>query len=146
MKHIIWYTLSLLMLATYCHAAEKELLLYQETRRTGITNQWFCPLQRLQNVSRWTPGKSEVPLSLSRAVDIACKWIAKKESLHVEPSELGAKITRIVLEPIHSDAPNLRHLFYYQIEFSFRAFDYCSSVVLLDGSVVEPKPTVAGSG
>lgn len=132
-----------LALGLGCHAQERKISIYDEVRRSGVTNEWLLPLQRIKTLPKWIPGKEKAPVSLDQAVQIASKWIGKREFPGDDVSELGRMVNRIRIETFHVGyrAPEeLDHVFFYIIEFeASRPFDYCSCVVLMDGTVLEPE-------
>ena len=86
------------------------------------------------------PGKEDAPLSLERAIRIACEWIGKREFRSADVSAVGSEIKNIFIESLHSEEKELRQVFYYRITFETGFFDQAACVVLMDGTVLEPEP------
>lgn len=120
--------------ATKLHAQEHKIEMYAEVRRSGVTNEWWLPVDRLKSCPRWDPLHEKVPLPPDRAAKIAAEWIEKREGFKV------TEIEDIQIGTFHSDAKEFHHVFYYRFLYSPRQFDFASCIVLMDGTVVEPSP------
>ena len=122
--------------AVSLHAQREEprLLLYHtNTDHGGGTNQWWLPLDRLEQLPKWRPEMGNEPtLSLMNAIKIGKKWIASKG--------VGTgDVDEIVLRPVHPEEIRFRSCFYYRIKFSVAPYaNHLTCIVLMDGTVLEP--------
>jgi len=110
------------------------LLLHQsDFDRGGGTNRWWLPLSRCKQLPIWQPNKGGPPLSLTKAIKIADKWITSKGS--------RGDVESILLRPVtRNDADPYRFTFYYMIEFGVAPYgNHLTCIVLMDGTVLEPE-------
>ena len=93
-------------------------------------------MARMKALPKWNPLKEKAPLSISRALQIATKWIVAREGggKPVEAPDVDA----IVITSLHSYTRDFRYIFYYRIVFSIGAFDEMACIVFMDGTVLEP--------
>jgi hypothetical protein len=97
------------------------------------TNQWWLPLDRLERLPRWR-GVGNPPVSVKTALRVARKWIARKSG--------DGDVDHILLRPINPDASKSKYrlCYFYTIEFCVHPYgNHITCVVLMDGSVLEPK-------
>lgn len=108
---------------------------YSETRRSGATNEWWISGKRLAKLPTWDPIKEGPPISVGKAMKLATKWMMKRERLTGPYFD----VERIVLFRIGPESSAYRDVFCYIITFGVGSFDHQSCVVLMDGTVLEPK-------
>jgi hypothetical protein len=113
---------------------ERGILLHQADAYLGAgTNQWWLPLDRLERLPRWR-GVGNPPVSVKTALRITRKWIASKSG--------DGDVDHILLRPIDPDASESKYrlCYFYTIEFCVHPYgNHITCVVLMDGSVLEPK-------
>jgi hypothetical protein len=118
------------------HGEEAKFLLYKtDMDWVGVTNQWWLPISRLQQLPKWHPEKSEPPISQMKALKIARKWLASR-------GVTGAyDVDYILLHAVRPDADEHRFDFYYRIVFgNVNAYlNHMTCIVLMDGTVLEPE-------
>jgi hypothetical protein len=98
----------------------------------GGTNQWWLPLERLERLPRWR-GEGNPPVSISKALKIARRWI--------KPKAGAGDVDHVLLRPINPDASEAKYrlTYFYTIEFCVAPYgNHITCVVLMDGSVLEP--------
>ena len=93
-----------------------------------------------QGPANLDPWEGRCSALIGRTIQIASKWICEKELPGTKDSAVGAEIKNILIDSIHSEAKELRHVFYYRIVFATGFFDEAACIVLMDGSVLEPEP------
>ena len=120
-------------------AAENALKIFEYYGRDGITNEWYLPVERTLNCPRWDPFKAEPPLSVTNAVAIASNWVARQPRIWGPPS----RVDTITLNSLHSNRAPFAGVFYYRIIFDTGTFDHRACIVLMDGSVLEPRTSKA---
>ncbi len=128
--------LSILLIGLACHARgeDEKIWLYAQMRRSGETNEFWLPVSRLKRLPRWDPLHQKPPVSLTKAIQTASKWLAAREG----GGERG--VDEITICSLHSDEQQFWHFFYYRFIFNTRPFDQAACIVLMDGTVLEPEP------
>jgi hypothetical protein len=132
-----WVVFILGMVASTACKAESEIQLYRIQRRNGQICEWFIPTKRFKQTPEWRPGKAQPPVPLTKALALAEKWIIKEKG-GGKGTEAGDILSITIATP-GSDERYLFH-YYYKIEYSgSRPFDYMACIVLMDGTVLEPR-------
>ena len=104
-------------------------------RRSGEHLEWSIPESRISKTPRWNPTHEQVPLSVRDALAISCSWVKRK-------TEGGAcDLEEICIRPFAYESNAFTGIYYYKIMYGVRSFDNLPCILLMDGSVVEPKST-----
>jgi hypothetical protein len=113
---------------------ESRLLLYQTDKdQGGGTNLWWLSLSRVEQLPKWLPDKPEPPVSQTKALKIARKWITSQGGW-------GGDVEYILLSSVNPDEPSFRSVFYYRIRFGFPPYkNHVTCIILMDGTVLEPE-------
>lgn len=82
---------------------------------------------------KWDYHKTPVPLGIDDAIRISREWVKKSE--HAGDVNLES----VSLLSFHPNELQFKNFFYYKVILSYKFFDRVVCVVLLDGSVLEPK-------
>ena len=130
-------------------AVADPIAITEITQPDGTQQVWDISRERLMALPKWNLQTAPVPLSLVAAVDVAQKWAARQN-----PGVARWQVVSAVLTPIAIRSGNFVTLssWYYRVQFA-TAIDSAAVlipgptgdarrlnvVVLLDGSVVEPK-------
>jgi hypothetical protein len=125
-------------------ARGRDILLLGEGDSTTMNN-WEISRQKWEAQPKWSPASEQPPpLSISKAVELAGVWIKKR---HPDVKEF--LIWSVSLTSQATWAADVRDGWFYRIEFDsgvggrrMRGGQFVA-VVLLDGSVVEPRPEPA---
>lgn len=115
-------------------AVAAEIKLHHLERRSGETNEWWVGTERLRKVPKWDPSRQNPPLELAKALKIAMRWLATRDGA-TTPGQVDA----VMICSLHAESGELRNMFYYRVDVVPREFDQMSCIVLMDGTVVEPK-------
>ncbi len=87
----------------------------------------------MEHLPQWKPDEEKPPLSLTKAIQIAAKWIAKRSG--------GGDVETILIRPVGLANDQFRYIYFYQIKFGVNPIDnYMTCIVLMDGTVLEPEP------
>lgn len=124
------FILSLFICA--CEAGDINLdTLTVETDRGKAVYSFNISQARLDSQPSWKPGKQPVPLTIDKALQVAQAWIDKQSW-----SKRFEDFNKITLE-------NQESCWYYSVYFDLHnqhaSLHPTSVMILLDGSVVEPK-------
>jgi hypothetical protein len=115
-------------------AEQRGIMIHQADAYGGAgTNQWWLPLDRLERLPRWQ-GQGDPPVRIKKALRVARQWIAKKSG--------DGDVDHILLRPINPDSAEakFRLVYYYTIKFCVSPYgNHITCVVLMDGTVLEPK-------
>ena len=131
MKAFIFYACAWFIVAATA-AEPKGFRLFSQERRDAFADQFFVDQNRLRKASRWDPEKSaEPPLSMTKATAIAREYVLKKERVQELLLE-SATLHRMSTHGAFKD------IAYYRIQFNLGEFDHPISIILMDGTVVEP--------
>jgi hypothetical protein len=109
-----------------------SILLFENFRRSGKTNEWWLTKNRIKLLPRWKYVREEIPLPLKNAITIATNWIIAKEGPGVP------YIDSIAIDSLNSNESEYRYVYYYKFVYSVRFFDQGVCVVLMDGTILEP--------
>lgn len=113
-----------------------SMLLHSGDRRSGANYEWWVPIERMKRLPDWKPNIADggdPPLSVGAAVKIARLWVIKNGA----PKD--TRLQRVFLKPIDWEGTLFPNEYYYIITFEAGLLDSIDCVVLVDGSVVEPK-------
>jgi hypothetical protein len=131
-------TIWLLLLVPTCLFAAGDtnefIIFSQQATSHGPTNTWRISEARALSTPEWIPGKS-IPLSPDKAWEIARDWALTHDCLDpfLVSIEIRPLITTRKLESI-------RNKFYYRLTYgSQKKTPYAKVVILMDGTVLEPK-------
>ena len=128
---------SFLIVATACALAGSDTneftLLKHQARRQAY--EWRVSEARILATPEWSIDATNAPVAPERAWKIAKDWFKKKD--RGEPD-----LVRMELRPfdLSGETKGLRKRFFYRIECSPMQFDYMIVIVLMDGTVLEPRP------
>jgi hypothetical protein len=120
----------LLLFVSMCEARDINLDTMTVNRSSGIAVYTYDISEaRHDRQPEWTPGKQPVPLTIDQAIQIARDWI-NKQTWH-DQFENFDKIT----------LDNQQGCWYYEIDYNKSDDNLTPTfvMVLLDGSIVEPK-------
>ncbi len=134
-----WLFLCFLTLASLAQASDAQIRLFEVERRSGINYEWWATADRLRRTPKWDPSKGDPPIPLRKAVQIASKWLADIDGVTV-----AGTVDTILVGSLHNEAGDFRNVFFYRIDFVPRQFDHMSCIILMDGTVVEPKKLIPG--
>lgn len=110
-------------------------IILSHDRRSGEHLEWSIPESRISKSPRWNSTQEQVPLSVRDALANSCSWVKRK-------TEGGAcDLEEICIRPFAYESNAFRGIYYYKIMYGVRPFDNLPCIVLMDGSVVEPKST-----
>jgi len=102
----------------------------------GPTNTWFVTRSQLNRVPGWDE-KGEPPLPVAKAVSLATAWVVSKGG------GTNSFVETIEFRSLERGNPKgkYRSFWFYKIRFhdAFRYGNSVTCIVLLDGSIVEPK-------
>jgi hypothetical protein len=116
-----------------CSAADSErIYLCANARRSGVTNEWWLPLARLDSLPKWYPEKQPLPLSLEKALRTAKKWAAEQAGVP------KIWLQSVTIRSVQPNEERYQHVFYFKFLFGVDPFDRIACVVLMDGTVLEP--------
>jgi hypothetical protein len=90
---------------------------------------WKLPESRLRQLPKWNRLRDRPPLAPEKALKIADKWVAHN---FVPYFLLEIRIMRCRSDPY-------KDVFYYVMEYEKPAFDVLRVVVLMDGTILQPK-------
>jgi hypothetical protein len=96
--------------------------------------EWRISEARILATPEWSIGVTNIPVSPDRAWQIAKDWSSKQA--HGEPDLVRMEIRWF--DP-SGTSKSLRKRFYYRIDCIPMQFDSMLVVILMDGTVVEPK-------
>jgi len=114
---------------------EDSIKIFSQIARSGITNEWYLPKKALTSLPRWDPFREKVPFSLEQAAATAKEWVNSHK--HFELSD----IDEIDLVPFHSTDPTFHNIWYYRVFYSSNFFEQSTCIILMDGTVLNPKST-----
>lgn len=137
-------------------AVEAPVRITEITRADGTHQIWEVARDRLSKVPRWDFTTAQAPLSLVAAVSIAEKWAAQQNPDATRWQVVSAVLTPIVTPMAGRASGVTLSSWYYRVQLA-TAIDSpsvlipgpvgdarrVSVVVLLDGSVVEPRNATA---
>jgi hypothetical protein len=110
---------------------EDDVLLYSLAARSGITNEWRL-YQSVAKRSLWVPDEQELPpLSFAKALAIGRKAGDPQDKLE----SIG-----IYNIPGAEHLPPFDRVYYYRCIFRIGHFERRCCIILMDGSILEPKP------
>ena len=128
-------TFSFFTLASYADENDK-ISIFSCVTGYKTTNTWFVTRSQLNTVTGWDE-KGEPPLSVGKAVSLAKAWVVSKGG------STNCFVNIIEFQSVERSYPDLKHrsFWFYFIRFQdvFSYADNVTCVVLLNGSVVEPK-------
>jgi hypothetical protein len=130
-------TILLLSVAMNLLSAEENEVFIQSHAERGKGFEWYISLKNIERLPKWNPLNSSVPLPISpeKAVQIANDWIKTNRNLNFQP-----EVASIVLRPIHPEKEEWKYCYIYIINFSTGIFHSTDCIVLMDGSILEPRP------
>jgi hypothetical protein len=105
----------------------------ENDRRNLEKDEWWITESRISRLPDWDPERRDPPVSPRAAVRIAEKWLKKRDKSG------GAAVASIEIRPFRRDLMKWPFKFYYWIRLEPRQFDHAVCVVLMDGTVLEPK-------
>ena len=128
------------MLAAYA-GEDISFPIYQRVSGYGYTNTWFVAESRFVKKAEWDE-KGEPRLSVGKAVSLAKAWVVSKGG---SPNSYVCGIEfRSLDRGAPPDSPSKFRPFWFYVIRHCEVYQVGSSmtcIVLLDGSVVEPKTT-----
>ncbi len=131
-------TISLLLLfaqfSAFAAGDTNEFTLFKHQARRAAY-EWRISEARILATPEWKTGRKKIPVSPDRAWQIAQDWFRKK-------GRGGAgDFVRMEIRSFDQSgtSKNLRGRCFYRIECSPMQFDYMLVVVLMDGTVLEPR-------
>jgi hypothetical protein len=107
-----------------------EISLFRYPAR-HMTYEWIALEQNLKNTPRWD-GVDPIPIDPAKAVSIAKRWFKKR---NLDP----AVIRKIEIRRLITDNSDLSQCWYYLVDATVDPFDSMACLVLMDGSVLEPR-------
>ena len=112
------------------------LLLKHQSRHQAY--EWRVSEARLLATPEWDFDRRKIPIDATEAWRIAKDWLKKHG--HDDPELIRIEIRRLAIESTvgKTDKRWLKR-FYYRIDCIPAVFDSMAVVVLMDGTVVEPK-------
>ncbi|HEY5909626.1 MAG TPA: hypothetical protein VJA21_03370 [Verrucomicrobiae bacterium] len=108
-------------------------LLKWQSRRDAY--EWRISEARILATPTWETASAKIPVAPDKAWKIVTRWLTKKGK-----GDPGSFIKMEVrLFDLSETYKPFRDRFFYRIEYPQGAFDYMVAVVLMDGTVLEPK-------
>jgi hypothetical protein len=142
MKTVTLGLLAALLGMALSSKAGSDTPVFEHSGRDGLTNQWFISEQQIDRSPRWDPLKGDVPpLSVPGAVKIASAWLERQRSTNQVLVIWGPpkQVEAIKIKFLPSTDPRWHGVSWYIIMFETGQFDHRACVVLMDGSVLEPR-------
>ena len=147
LRPIIFLTFVIFTLAASA-GEDFKFPIYSRVSGYEYTNTWFVPMSRIEKLPGWNE-RGEPPLSVGKAVSRAKAWVVSKgfsTNCYVGSIEFRSLARGTPPESamkLPEDVAKFRRCWIYIIHFEQVAMvgSWVTSIVLSDGSIVEPETT-----
>ena len=137
---ILSYGLVVLLtfLCEVCRGADDDGIMILKHHTRTAAYEWWLAYNRIKELPRWKAIKEPPPISLEKAIQISKKWVAKKDGIDPQYED-NVGLVSAGVQSLYRGEEKYRDVFYYKIILDTRPFETMACIVLMDGTVLQPK-------